>query len=113
MGALIDITAAQSKDQIPRLGLLDDIIGDFFKGLKPDASRYFVRQVFGINTIDIGFPDGKDFGNHSVIRNGKRFSKIVQQQEGPGEGVGLENSPDLLEPQIGRASCRERVFPLV
>ena len=45
--AFIDVAASERQDEVPRLGMSEDIFPYFLKGFKPDAARNFDSQIGG------------------------------------------------------------------
>ena len=99
-GTLINVAAAHSQYQIPRLDPAHDIFGHFLKGIPPGAARDFFSQIAGMDIISVYFPAAHNAAEHYMIRQRQGFDEIIQQQIGAGKGEGLKYRPHLPVPQI-------------
>lgn len=104
--AHIDVAAAEGDDEVILLRVVHDILGDILEGVNADAAFDLRAEVGVVDIVGVGFANRQDLRNDRDVRDAQRLREVVEQERGAGEGVRLEDRPDLAEAHLHRgAQC--------
>ena len=86
--------------------MLDDIFGNILKGVDAQAAGHLRAEVGIVDIVGVRLTHSEDLADDRNVRDAQRGSKVIQQQGGAAEGVGLEDRPYLLVAHLHRGGQR-------
>ena len=90
----VDIAGTHGENQITGLNQLFQKLSGVAQVIGHHGSRDPIGQILGRNTIGIGFAGCKNGAQNNIVCIGKGTCKVIQQGNGAGVGVRLEDTDD-------------------